>query len=650
MAGVSPIGGRPRLERRPSGNSGEAAGGPRHPRSVAPPESRPKDSAPPGAARRLLSRLLGHRRRIALVTVLGAGAAAASAVSVGSVIPVLHVLLARDGDALASLSALGGVGAAAARVLAPLGAMDRSGALVAVVVVLVVAAMVGAAFAFAHDVAASILSQRVQTELAEDLYDRVTGHDERTLRRMGMGDLTARFTYDLDMAGKACDTFVSTLVVEPLTALFYFAIALSLSWQLTLLAAVLVPAMLLLARQLGARTRRSAEGFLEKRGELLSRVQETASALPIVQVYGQEGRERRRFRDVTERVRAWGRRLARLEAVNSPATEIAGVCALAPVLLVGGGMVIDGSLEPAAFLGVFVTLVSFYAPIRKSIGASNRLQGGIAGAGRIFAAMDLRPEVTERAGAAEFPPMREGLAWRGVTVTYADGRTALRDVTADVPARKTTALVGPSGSGKTTFLLMAARLVDPTGGSLALDGRDVRGATLASLRGRIAIVTQEPRLFGGTLAENIAYAKPDASEAEIAAAARAARVDEIVARFPRGLATPLDECGHGLSGGERQRIAIARAVLRDPEILLLDEPTSALDPENERLVRQSLAELSKGRTTLVVAHRAETVLAADHVIVLRGGSVEAAGPPGSVTASSPTFRELFGAGRAESGA
>ena len=196
-----------------------------------------------------------------------------------------------------------------------------------------------------------------------------------------------------------------------------------------------------------------------------------------------------------------------------------------------------------------------------------------------------------------------------------------------------TAVMGPSGAGKTSLLHSLPRLVDPSAGAVLLDGRDVREATLASLRGRMAIVTQDARLFGGTLADNVAYSRPGATRAEIETAGRAARVDEIVARLPQGWDTVLDEKGAGLSGGERQRIAIARAVLRDPEILLLDEPTSALDADNERLVRDALAALCRGRTTILVTHRLEFAASADHVVVLRDGRVEAAGRPSEALAA-----------------
>jgi subfamily B ATP-binding cassette protein MsbA len=607
----------------------------------------PRTPAPAGTTARLLARLLRHRARIAGVVALGALAAVTSAFTVTSVLPVLHVLLSGDGSPFAPLRRAGPLGAAVADwgdgIAAAAGPDDRMRALVVVIAVLIVVTLVAGLAKFLHDVAASVLSQRFQLELAEDLFDRLTVQDEATLARVGMGGLSSRFTYDLDMAGKAADTFVNTLVVEPLTCAAYFALALALSWKLTLLAAVVVPAMLVLARLLGKRTRRSAEGMLEKRALVLTRVQETVAALPIVQVYGREDAERSRFRSLTARVRAWATKLARLEATNSPALEVAGVVGLAPVLLYGGHLVLVQKELPAAeFLGVFVALISFYAPLRKAVGASNRLQGGVAGAARIFSTMDLAAQVTERPGTTDLPPVREGVEWRNVSVVYPDGRTALRRASLRAPAGRTTAVVGRSGAGKTTLLHTLPRLLDPGEGAVLLDGRDVREARLASLRGRMALVTQEPRLFAGTLRENVAYGAPGATADRIEAAGRAARVDEIVARLPRGWDTELDERGAGLSGGERQRIAVARAVLRDPEILLLDEPTSALDPENERLVREALRDLCRGRTTIVVAHRRDTVLAADHVVVMVEGRVEAEGAPETVAATSPTFRELFG--------
>jgi ABC-type multidrug transport system fused ATPase/permease subunit len=594
------------------------------------------DAAPMGRTtfRRLLDLLAPHRGRVALSTLLATAVGAFSAASVGALVPVLDLLLRPDGveRSLARLGSLGRAGEGAADWARAAAGDDRVKALAIVLAALVALTLVKGAIAFSHEVLTGSISERARLALAQRLFDRLTEHDESTLARVGMGNLTARFTYDLDMTGKAIETLIGTIVREGLELTAYLALALALSWQLTLLAVALVPVLLLLARVLGRRIRRSAEGMLSRRAVLLTRVEETVAALPVVQVYGREADERGRFRSLTNRVYAWAMRLARLEATTSPALEVAGVLALVPVVLAGARLVVHGGMDGTSFLVFFAALAAFISPLRKAVGASNRLHGGLAGAERIFATIDLPAEVTESAGATDLPPLAVAVEWRDVVVTYPDGRTALAGVTLHAPAGRTTAFVGPSGSGKTTLLHTLPRLLDPTSGTVLLDGRDIRGARLASLRGRMAIVTQDARLFGGTLAENVAYAKPGATRDEVERAGRAARVDEIVARMPQGWDTLLDEKGAGLSGGERQRIAIARAVLRDPEILLLDEPTSALDPENERMVREALAELSRGRTTIVVTHRPELAAAADHVVLLREGRVEVQGPPASVLA------------------
>ena len=577
--------------------------------------------------RRLLDLLAPQRARIVLAAALALAVGALSAAALGALVPILDLLFLGDGVARATgkLARLGDAGRALAEWVERTAMDDRVRALAIVLAGLLVLTLLRGVLSFAQEVLSASIAERARLALAGRLFDRLTEHDESTLARAGLGNLTARFTYDLDMTGKALETLIGTIPVEGFQALAYLAIAVALSWKLTLLAAVLAPVLLLLSRFLGRRIRRSAEGMLEKRAALLTRVQETVAAMPVVQVYGREDAERARFRAVTDRVLAWSMRLTRLEATTGPLLEVVAVAAVAPVVLVGASAVVRGELSATSFLAFVVALIAFLSPLRKAVGAANRLQGGIAGAGRIFETMDLRAEVRERRDAVALPKLSQRIEWRGVTVTYPDGRVALRDVTLAAPAGRTTAIVGPSGSGKTTLLHTLPRLIDPSAGAVLMDGRDVREATLSSLRGRMAIVTQDARLFGGTLADNVAYSRPGATRADVETAGRAARVDEIVARLPQGWDTVLDEKGAGLSGGERQRIAIARAVLRDPEILLLDEPTSALDPENERLVREALASLCRGRTTILVTHRADFAAAADHVVVMREGRVEAAG-------------------------
>lgn len=603
-------------------------------------EDRPATTASSRATTlRLLRRLHPHRARVALAIGLALLMGALSFATFGALYPILVVTF-DSGDGV--LDATGARDHWWVRWIESQAAGDPMHALWLAVAALVAVAAVAALVKFLHEVAVVQVCQRAQLDVAEDLYDRLTRQDETTLARVGLSNVNARFSYDLDMTGKALETFTGTLILEPIRFVAALGYATWISWQLTLVAAVFVPATLAVGKTLGRRIRRSAEGMLDKRARMLTRVQETVGALPVVQVYGQQERERGAFRQVTGRVYAWAKRLARLDAASHAVLELVSVLAVAPVVLVGGALVLDQTLSTADYMQFYLVFGFVYGPLRKVVGAANRIQGGVAGAARIFETMDLEATVTERPDARELPPLARAVSWEDVRVTYPDGRVALRGVSCHAPHGRTTALVGPSGAGKTTLLHTLPRLLDPDAGTVRLDGVDVREATLESLRGRMALVEQAARLFGGTVAENVAYAVPGASEEAVREAGRISRVDELVERLPDGWDTRLDESGAGLSGGERQRVAIARAVLRDPELLLLDEPTSALDPENERLVRLALEEASRGRTAVVVAHRPATVWQADHVVVLREGRVEAEGSPADVALVSPTYRELFG--------
>ncbi len=599
---------------------------------------------PDDTSRRLLRKLRRYRKGVALSVPLALLVGIFSAVGVASLVPLLRVLFQPDGvnRTFRQLRELGDPGVWVAEQMSPFVGDSPLRLIILIVAALVLLTVAKGVLTFIHEYLIACIAQRTQLDLAEELFDRLTEQDETTLARVGLSNVTARFTYDLDMVGKALTTFIGTLILEPCKFVAALGMALYVAPKLTLTAMLVVPPTVYGGRMLGKRIRRSAEGLLDRRDRLLGRVRETLSGLAVVQVYGQEERERARFRGLTERVDAWARKLARLEAINSPFLEIAAVVGIAPVLIYGGWLVVNQELDGAEFVVAYLLMAGFYGPLRKSVGASSRLQGGLAGTARILAVIDMDAEVAERPDARSLPPITQGIEWRGVVVTYPDGRTAVRGVDVTAPAGKVTALVGPSGAGKTTLLHTIPRLLDATAGSVMLDGTDVRDATLASLRGRMALVTQSSRLFGGTLAENVAYARPNATRAEVESAGRAARADEIVARMPNGWDTVLDEAGAGLSGGERQRIAIARAVLRDPQILLLDEPTSALDPENERLVQAALEELSLDRTTVVIAHRRATVERADYVVVMNDGRVEAHGPPDTIADVSPTFRQLFG--------
>jgi len=335
------------------------------------------------------------------------------------------------------------------------------------------------------------------------------------------------------------------------------------------------------------------------------------------------------------------RRLVRVEAMTSPAMEVLVVLGVGAALLVGGSMAIRKALSPGELMTFYVAIVALYEPIRKLGSAFPRIQAGIAGAGRIFEYLDREPEVRDAPGATPLPPLEHSILLESVTVTYGGARSALEDVTLEIRAGEEIAIVGPSGAGKSTIAGLLPRLFDPDAGAVLFDGRDVRTATLDSVRARIALVPQETILMNDTIRANVAFARPDATDAEVLAAARAARVDEFADRFPDGLDTIVGERGAALSGGQRQRIAIARALLVDPLVLVLDEATSHVDEESARLIREALEEGRGGRTTVVVTHRLDRLADADRIAVLSEGRLTAVGTREELIEASPELRELL---------
>jgi len=296
------------------------------------------------------------------------------------------------------------------------------------------------------------------------------------------------------------------------------------------------------------------------------------------------------------------------------------------IIWFGGGQVIEGAMKPGEFFSFLSAMFMAYAPVRKMSGANESVQRALAGAQRVFSVLDLDSEMAKDEGKDTLKPITRTLEFENVTFVYEDaGEPALNHVNLSIHAGEVVAFVGASGSGKTTLVSLVPRFYRPTEGTLKIDGVDIRTVERASLRRQIGIVSQETVLFDDTIRNNIAYGRPNASDEAVVAASQAAFAWEFIERLPNGLDTLIGENGLKLSGGQRQRLAIARAILRDPPILILDEATSALDSESEKLVQQALANLMKGRTTLVIAHRLSTVQHADRIVVMAKGTIQEVG-------------------------
>jgi ATP-binding cassette, subfamily B, bacterial MsbA len=468
--------------------------------------------------------------------------------------------------------------------------------------------------------------QRAVTDLRNALYEHILNQSFRFLSRSSTGALMSHITTDVEKIQTAVSELAGDLLKEGLTVLGLLCVLFYMDWRLALVALIGMPLALVPLFRLGRRLRASNETSLRRWRDISEILQETISGFPVVKAFGMEGFETSRFRRAAARLFNVNMRITRTTAVLPPMMEAVGGVALVAALFYGSFSIRSGHLTPGSFASFLTALFAMYTPIKRLSRVNATLQAALAAGSRIFEVLDTHQEVKESPGAIVLPRLRQGIAYNSVGFRYADGEASvLRRVSFEAGFGEVVAIVGTSGAGKTTLVNLLPRFYDVTEGEILIDGVDIRQATLASLRAQVGLVTQETVLFNDTVRANIAYGLEDVDEARVESAARAAFAHDFILDLPRRYDTVIGERGSRLSGGQRQRIAIARAILKDPPILILDEATSALDAESERLVQRALHNLMKGRTTLVIAHRLATVRRADRILVLEGGEVPEVG-------------------------
>jgi ATP-binding cassette subfamily B protein len=402
-----------------------------------------------------------------------------------------------------------------------------------------------------------------------------------------------------------------------------------------------VPFVVLVAARYGRRSRPALQEVQQRIAELTADVEENISGIRVVKAFAAEPRQLQRFRGSVARVFDQSMSATRLRAFYNPFIGFLPSVGLAVVLLVGGRQVIDGRLSLGDFTAFYAYLLMLIAPMRQLGIALGLAQRATASGARLFQILDRAPALTAPEGAPPLPEGRGEVELRAVTFTYEGAvAPALRGIDLRVPAGTTVALVGATGSGKTTLVQLLPRLYDVEAGSVRIDGADVRDVDLRSLRAAISVVDDDPFLFSATVAENIAYGRPDASREAVERAAERAQAAAFIAELPDGYDTRIGERGLTLSGGQRQRIAIARALLSDPRILVLDDATSSVDASTEQSIKTALVEVMAGRTTFVIAHRLSTIALADEVVVLEHGEIVARGNHAELLEASPLYAEI----------
>lgn len=467
----------------------------------------------------------------------------------------------------------------------------------------------------------TVTGRRIVYDVAGDLFARLQRRSLTFHKRTPVGDIMSRATVDSWSVYQVVDTLVVTPAHALLTMAAMIVLMAQLNVRLTLIALALAPFMVVASFLMGKPLRAAARLKREVESRIQSHIQQTLTGIPVVQAFGQEERENQRLARFADAVIRTQQRSALVGSVNSLSSGLVTTLGSGVILWIGAHSVLEGTLSVGSILVFLVYLNSLQAQMKVFAGLYPAMQNLSASASRVVEVLDAVPEISENPAAPPLPAVRGHVQFDQVTAGYEPGRPVLKGVSFEARIGQTIAIVGATGAGKTTLVNLIPRFLDPEQGRVLIDGHDIRAVRLSSLREQIAIVPQETFLFPISVAENIAYARPEATRAEIEAAARAAHAHEFITRLPEGYDTVIGERGATLSGGERQRFAIARAFLRKSPILILDEPTSALDSETEQLIFEALQRLIQGRTTFIIAHRLSTARRADRILVLADGII-----------------------------
>jgi ATP-binding cassette subfamily B protein len=489
-----------------------------------------------------------------------------------------------------------------------------------------------------------VLGINIETEMRRRAFEHLQKLSFRFYDEQKTGHLVARVTKDLEEIGEVAHHGPEDLFIAVMTFLGAFALMLMVHVELALLTALVVPLAGFIVARYGARMTRNWQLQFGRVGAFNARLEENIGGIRVVQAFGNEAHEKQLFASDNARYRDTKLNGYRIMAASQAINYLGMRLVQLLVMLAGTWFVVQGSLSIGGFIGFLLLVGVFYRPLDKIASVIETYPKGIAGFRRYQELLATEPDITDRPGAIAPGTLRGDIRLEAVSFGYASERPVLRGVDLAVSAGETVAFVGPSGAGKTTLLSLLPRFYEVDSGRITIDGIDIRDMTLAGLRRQIGIVQQDVFLFAGTIRENIAYGRLDATEEEIWDAARRARLDDVITALPDGLDTMIGERGVKLSGGQKQRMAIARIFLKNPPILILDEATSALDTETERAIQASLAELSKGRTTLIIAHRLATIVRADRILVVdRGAIIEQGTHSQLVTLRGGLYRKLHDA-------
>ncbi|MGA9118568.1 MAG: ABC transporter ATP-binding protein [Bacteroidota bacterium] len=488
------------------------------------------------------------------------------------------------------------------------------------------------------------VEQGLVKDLRNDLYRHIHELPLGYFSNERTGNLISRVMNDVPVINSGISATFHTLIMQPLLILVYLTIAVSLSWKLTLLAFVVFPLALLVISSVGRRVHRESGLIQQKLADLTSVLHETISGVKVVKAFGMEEFENRKFAREGMNLLKTVMGVTRIRNLASPSTEFLSAAAGGVIVWYGGMQVLaQGTMTGSEFIGFLFAIFQLMPPIKELSNINNRFQEATAAGKRVFEVLDTEPNIKNRPGAVSIREFSDAIEFHQVDFQYGDGEPVLAGINLLIRKGDVVAIVGPSGAGKSTLVDLVPRFYDPTAGSITLDGIDIRSIDIRSLRDKIGIVTQETILFNDTVRSNIAYGLDDCPIEKVVAAARAANAHAFISDMPKGYDSVIGERGVKISGGERQRLALARAILKNPPILILDEATSSLDTESEILVQEAIERLMAGRTSIVIAHRLSTVQHADRIVVVENGRIVETGRHSDLLENeNGLYRKLYG--------
>jgi subfamily B ATP-binding cassette protein MsbA len=501
--------------------------------------------------------------------------------------------------------------------------------------------VIGAVANFLHAYLSLTLTTQTIAEVRRAAYRRLLHLPLKAVVSGSGSDLTSRILNDTNSLNRGLQALTSKAVSQVTRGIAAFIAAIFINWPLTLATLAVAPILAIVIRKTGKAIRKASKGTLRSQAKLLEDATEVTRGFRVVKVFGSERAELGRFSEHNREVLRESLRLRTAQAIAGPLLETITIFALGTLALIATKAIIDGKLQLTDFLLTLASLGIAGNALRPLSAIIQDIQVADAAAGRLNELLDAEPEERRERGKLPLPRHARSITFEGVSFAYTDGGPAVVDrVDLSIEFGDVVAFVGPNGCGKTTLLSLVPRLFAPRSGRVLIDGADIAAAGLRSLRRQIGVVSQETVLFRGTIAQNIAYARPGATPEHIEAAARAAHAHDFITRLPQGYETPVGEGGLMLSGGQRQRVAIARALYRDPAILIMDEATSMVDAESEAHIAAALAENAGRRTVLLVAHRMTTVLAARRVVVMDAGRIVDSGTHEELLERCPVYRDL----------